>query len=109
MLRKQLLAAAVASVFSVASFAADGTYTAAAQGQVGPVPVTVTVQKGKVTKIEVGANKETVGIGAALLPRSLNASLRRKVWPSTVFRAQPQPATQSKMLLAKRSPKPDSI
>ena len=46
MLRKQLLAAAVASVFSVASFAADGTYTAAAQGQVGPVPVTVTVQKG---------------------------------------------------------------
>lgn len=30
MLRKQLLAAAVASVFSVASFAADGTYTAAA-------------------------------------------------------------------------------
>ena len=69
MLRKQLLAAAVASVFSVASFAADGTYTAAAQGQVGPVPVTVTVQKGKVTKIEVGANKETVGIGAAAAPK----------------------------------------
>ena len=69
MLRKQLLAAAVASVFSVASFAADGTYTATAQGQVGPVPVTVTVQKGKVTKIEVGANKETVGIGAAAAPK----------------------------------------
>lgn len=66
---RTLAAVMTASVFSAAAAAADGTFTASAQGQAGPVPVSVTVQNGKVVKMEVGQNKETVGIGAAAAPK----------------------------------------
>lgn len=69
MQKKTLAAAAAASLFSFAAFAADGVYTASAQGQVGPVPVTVTIEKNKVTKIEIGKNKETIGIGSTAAPK----------------------------------------
>ena len=39
MQKKSLLATVIASVFSIVAFAADGVYTATAQGQSGPVPV----------------------------------------------------------------------
>lgn len=55
--------------FSIVAFAADGVYTATAQGQSGLVPVSVTVKDNKVTRIEVGPNKETVGIGAVAGPK----------------------------------------
>ncbi len=48
-----------------------GTYTASYPGISGPVPVTVTFSKTKITKVIVGNNKETVGIGqnaVAILP-----------------------------------------
>ena len=64
-----LAAAAAASLFSVSAFAADGVYSASAQGQAGPVPVTVTVEKNKIKSVEVGPNKETVGIGAVAAPK----------------------------------------
>lgn len=69
MQKKSLLATVIASVFSIVAFAADGVYTATAQGQSGPVPVSVTVKDNKVTRIEVGPNKETVGIGAVAGPK----------------------------------------
>ena len=59
MQKKSLLATVIASVFSIVAFAADGVYTATAQGQSGPVLVSVTVKDNKVTRIEVGPNKET--------------------------------------------------
>ena len=40
-----------------------GTYTASYPGIAGPVPVTVTFSKTKITKVAIGTNKETVGIG----------------------------------------------
>lgn len=40
----------------------DGTYTGEANGMGGAVPVTVTVEGGKITAIEVGEHKETPGI-----------------------------------------------
>ncbi len=40
---RTLAAVMTASVFSAAAAAADGTFTASAQGQAGPVPVSVTV------------------------------------------------------------------
>lgn len=40
------------------------SYTASAQGLGGPVPVTVTIEDGKITAIEVGENNETPGIGS---------------------------------------------
>lgn len=53
-----------AIVFSASAFAyTPGTYTASYPGISGPVPVTVTFSKTKITKVEIGANKETVGIG----------------------------------------------
>ena len=64
-----LAAAAAASLFSVSAFAADGVYSASAQGQAGPVPVTVTFEKNKIKSVEVGPNKETVGIGAVAAPK----------------------------------------
>ena len=42
----------------------DGTYTGEGKGIGGKVPVTVTVEGGKVTKVEVGDNSETEGIGS---------------------------------------------
>ena len=41
----------------------DGIYTAEGKGIGGKVPVTVTVEDGKVAKVEVGSNSETQGIG----------------------------------------------
>ena len=43
---------------------ADGTYEAAGKGIGGNVPVTVTVEDGKITAVEVGDNSETQGIGS---------------------------------------------
>ena len=47
-----------------ASAVADGTYTASGKGIGGDVPVTVTVEGGKITAVEVGDNSETQGIGS---------------------------------------------
>ena len=43
---------------------ADGTYEGSAKGIGGDVPVTVTVEGGKITAVEVGENSETQGIGS---------------------------------------------
>ncbi len=43
---------------------ADGTYTGTGKGIGGKFEVTVTVKGGKVTKVEVGENSETEGIGS---------------------------------------------
>ena len=43
---------------------ADGTYTASGKGIGGDVPVTVTVEGGKIASVEVGENSETQGIGS---------------------------------------------
>ena len=40
------------------------SYTASAPGLGGEVPVTVTIEDGKITDIEVGENQETAGIGS---------------------------------------------
>ena len=42
----------------------DGTYEAAGKGIGGDVPVTVTVEGGAITAVEVGDNSETQGIGS---------------------------------------------
>ncbi len=71
-MRKTLISFVVAGVLAGAAVyaaAADGTFTAQAQGQAGPVPVTVTIKDKKITRIEVGPNKETVGIGAVAAPK----------------------------------------
>lgn len=44
-----------------------GTYIAAAKGNGGDVPVTVTFSKDKIEKIQVGTNKETPGIGSVAI------------------------------------------
>lgn len=41
----------------------DGVYTASATGMAGDVPVTVTIMDGRIDKVEVGENAETIGIG----------------------------------------------
>ena len=46
------------------STVADGTYEGAGKGIGGNVPVTVTVEGGKITAVEVGENSETQGIGS---------------------------------------------
>ena len=43
---------------------ADGTYEASGKGIGGDVPLTVTVEGGKIVSVEVGENGETVGIGS---------------------------------------------
>ena len=43
---------------------ADGTYEASGKGIGGDVPVTVTVEGGKIASVEVGENSETQGIGS---------------------------------------------
>ena len=45
------------------SAVADGTYEGTGKGMGGDVPVTVTVEGGKITAVEVGDNSETQGIG----------------------------------------------
>ena len=42
----------------------DGEYTAEGKGIGGKVPVTVTIEGGKITKVEVGDNSETQGVGS---------------------------------------------
>lgn len=38
-------------------------YTASATGMAGDVPVAVTIKDGRIDKVEVGENAETIGIG----------------------------------------------
>jgi hypothetical protein len=67
LMKKTPLVLVLSSLFLAFSAHAElkaGTYTASALGQGGPVPVTVTVEGGKIASITVGDNKETVGIGA---------------------------------------------
>ena len=57
------LGTALAPVSAMAQAAlTDGTYTGAANGMGGAVNVTVTVEGGKITSVEVGDNQETPGI-----------------------------------------------
>ena len=42
----------------------DGTYTAGGKGIGGKVPVTVAIENGRITAVEVGDNSETQGIGS---------------------------------------------
>ena len=42
----------------------DGEYTASGKGIGGEVPVTVTIQNGKIAEVTVGENSETQGIGS---------------------------------------------
>ena len=42
----------------------DGTYEASGKGIGGDVPVTVTIEGGKIAAVEVGDNSETDGIGS---------------------------------------------
>ena len=42
----------------------DGTYEASSLGHGGDVPVTVTVEGGAITSVEIGDNSETQGIGS---------------------------------------------
>jgi len=48
---------------------ADGTYTGNGKGIGGTVPVTVTVEGGVITAVEVGDNAETVGIGSKAIEK----------------------------------------
>ena len=45
----------------------DGEYTELAQGRNGEFEVTVTIKKGKITKVKVGDNEETENVGGAAL------------------------------------------
>ena len=49
---------------TIATGYADGTYTAEGNGIVGKVPVTVTIEGGKIVSVTVGDNRETEGIGS---------------------------------------------
>ena len=56
---------AEAAALTVASDAMkDGSYTGAGKGIGGTVPVTVTIEGGKITAVEVGENAETENIGS---------------------------------------------
>ena len=64
---KKIVALALAALLSVSMMATalaytPGTYTASAQGNNGPVTVTVTFDENAITEIKVGGNAETVGI-----------------------------------------------
>ena len=56
-------AAAAAEETAGASYV-DGTYEAVGTGLGGDVPVTVTIEGGKIASVEVGENSETQGIGS---------------------------------------------
>lgn len=59
-----LTVAVAAALMSTTVFAyTPGTYSASYPGISGPVPVTVTFTKDAITQVDIGANKETVGIG----------------------------------------------
>ena len=53
-----------ASDSAAAGAYADGTYEGTGKGMGGDVPVTVTVEGGVITAVEVGDNSETQGIGS---------------------------------------------
>ncbi len=56
------LGAALAPMGAMAESLADGTYTGTANGMGGALSVTVTVEGGKITAVEVGDHQETPGI-----------------------------------------------
>jgi uncharacterized protein with FMN-binding domain len=57
-------AASDGDVVTTAENAADGTYTATGKGIGGSFEVTVTIEGGAITAVEVGDNSETQGIGS---------------------------------------------
>lgn len=77
-LSKFALVAAFAVVSAGACAYTPGTYTATYPGINGPVPVTVTFDKTKITKVVVGTNKETVGIGQQAVEKLPGAIVARQ-------------------------------
>ncbi len=61
---EEAAAAEAAATTTDVSAVADGTYEGSAKGIGGDVPVTVTVEGGKITDVTVGENSETQGIGS---------------------------------------------
>ena len=59
-----LIIAGCASSGGSASGGASGTATASAQGFGGEIKVTVTMEKGKITKVEADGPSETQGVGS---------------------------------------------
>ena len=73
---KKILAILIAATLCVSALAgmalaesalADGTYTAAQQGFGGPVEVSVTIEGGAITDVQITGDMETEGVGAAAL------------------------------------------
>ena len=55
--------APVAALADEAAALADGTYTGTGTGMGGDISVTIEVKDGVISVVEIGPNKETVGIG----------------------------------------------
>lgn len=62
------MAAPVADEDLTAEGCKDGTYTAAAKGYAGDVPVTVEIKDGKIVSVTVDASSETAALGGAAAP-----------------------------------------
>lgn len=92
------LGTALAPVSAMAQAAlTDGTYTGAANGMGGAVNVTVTVEGGKITSVEVGDNQETPGISDPAIEQIPGRpSSRRRAPTWTAWPAQPSRPTPSR-------------
>lgn len=58
----------------------NGTYQGEAQGNNGPVKVTVTVAGGKITKVTVDEHQETPGISDAAISQVSESIVKKQTW-----------------------------
>lgn len=58
----------------------DGTYTGEAQGNNGPVKVSVTVKSGKITDVNVISHNETPGLSDAAIEKVTKAIVEKQTW-----------------------------
>ena len=58
----------------------DGVYTASATGMAGEVPVSVTIEGGKIVDVTVGEHSETPGIGTNAIDALPSAIIEQQTW-----------------------------
>jgi len=84
--RKVLLALVILSVAAMVLTGCkggkykDGTYQGEAQGNNGPVKVTVTVSGGKITKVTVDEHEETPQISDAAIQQVPESIVKKQTW-----------------------------
>ena len=104
-----ILTLALGCLGALAEGAADGTYTASAEGKDGPVVVETTFEGGKIVKVEVTEQNEAPEIAGLPLEQIPPAIVEANAWNVDSSPVRPSPLTPSRLPSRTPSSRPAAI